>query len=156
MAVFKNTQRNPALGHAMQLLMPMLDAAGISKKTKDDWYVFQGALHGMMQDKMQDGKPVTDDDIKKMGATLLRQTTRPGSVFGNLWPTKEEAFRTPVPDDDRKQIIEAYKRNTGVEPKDREIQSIYAAKQAREFNQYYGKKRAQETDAMTPSVPRSQ
>ena len=154
MAVFKNTQRNPALGHAMNLLMPMLDSAGISKKTKEDWYVFQGALHMMMQDKMQDGKPLNDDDIKKMGATLLRQTTRPGSVFGGLWPTKEEAFRNPVPDTDRKQIIEAYKRNTGIEPKDREIQSIYAAKQAREFNQYYGKKRAQETDA--PTVPRSQ
>lgn len=156
MAVFKNTQRNPALGHAMQLLAPMLDAAGVSKKSKDDWYIFQGALHLMMQDKLQDGKPMNDEDIKKMGATLLRQTTRPGSVFGNLWPTKEEAFRTPVPEEDKRQIIEAYKRTRGVEPIDREIQSIYAAKQAREFNQYYGKKRAQETDAMTPSVPRSQ
>lgn len=156
MAVFKNTQRNPALGHAMSLLAPMLDSAGISKRgSKDDFFVFQGALHLMMQDKMQDGKPLKDEDIKQMGASLLRQTSRPGSIFGNLWPTKEEAFRTTVPDDERKYIIEAYKRNTGVEPQDREIRSIYAAKQAREFNQYYTKKRNTELDAMTPTVPRS-
>lgn len=156
MAVFKNTQRNPALGHAMSLLAPMLDSAGISKRgSKDDFFVFQGALHLMMQDKMQDGKPLKDEDIKQMGSSLLRQTSRPGSVFGNLWPTKEEAFRTTVPNEERKYIIEAYKRNTGVEPQDREIRSIYAAKQAREFNQYYTKKRNTELDAMTPTVPRS-
>lgn len=154
MAVFKNTQKNPALGHAMGLLAPMLDAAGVSKKSsKDDYFVFQGALHSMMQDKMQDGKPLNDDDIKKMGASLLRKTTQPWGPFGML-SGQNEAFRTPVPEDDRKQIIEAYKRSKGVVPIDREIQSIYAAKQAREFNLFYGKKKAQESE--TPTVPRSQ
>ena len=71
MAVFKNTQRNPALGHAMSLLMPMLDGAGITKKaSKEDYYVFQGALHGLMTEKMQNGKPVSDEEIKTIQPVL--------------------------------------------------------------------------------------
>ena len=157
MAVFKNTQKNPALGHAMQLLMPMLDGAGITKKTsKEDYYVFQGALHSMMTERMQNGKPISDEELKTMGAGLLRKVSTPGSIFGNLWPNTQEQVRVTVPDDERKEIMRAYKMTKGMNPDERTVRSLYAAKQAREFNQYYTKKRSQEMDAMTPSVPRSQ
>jgi hypothetical protein len=78
--LFANTQKNPALGHAMQVLGPMLSDAGINKKNAEDYYQFLGTLHTVMQQKIEDeGKLPKDEDIKTIGAGLLRQQTSIGS-----------------------------------------------------------------------------
>lgn len=142
MAVFKNTQRNPALGQAMQILMPALNAAGITRtKSKDDYYIFQGALHNLMVDQMQQtGKQMSPEEIKKAGGALMREISQPWGPFGML-PGKTEAFRVDVPKEWEKSIKEKFIADNGREPKPFEIKSIYAAAQAKQFNELYGKKK---------------
>ncbi len=142
MAVFKNTQRNPALGHAIQLLAPAIHAAGLSNKKSDDWYVFQGALHTMMQHHIEAyGKPMNDEEIKKAAGPLLMKTSQPWGPFGIL-PGSGKAFRADVPEKDAARIKERFTNDNGREPNDKEIKSIYAAMMAEQFNLLHAKKKS--------------
>ena len=135
--LFANTQKNPALGHAMEVLGPMLSDAGINKKNAEDYYQFLGTLHTVMQQKIEDeGKLPKDEDIKTIGAGLLRQQT----VKGWLWDSKEPAYKSEVPEDERPKIIARYQSAKGFPPTDKEIQQIYAAAV---YNQFYTKQKSE-------------
>ncbi len=135
--LFANAQKNPALGHAMEVLGPMLSDAGINKKNAEDYYQFLGTLHTVMQQKIEDeGKLPKDEDIKTIGAGLLRQQT----VKGWLWDSKEPAYKSEVPEDERPKIIARYQSAKGFPPTDKEIQQIYAAAV---YNQFYTKQKSE-------------
>jgi hypothetical protein len=132
---FAKTAKNPAVSHAMQVLGPMLNEAGISKKDDiDGYFQFVGALHTIMERKISDvGKPVPDEEIKTIGAGLLREQV---ISKGWIWDTRGPAFKAEVPKTERAKIIEAYKESKGFDPTDQVISQIYAARQ---YNQFYMK-----------------
>jgi hypothetical protein len=121
----------------MEVLGPMLSDAGINKKNAEDYYQFLGTLHTVMQQKIEDeGKLPKDEDIKTIGAGLLRQQT----VKGWLWDSKEPAYKSEVPEDERPKIIARYQSAKGFPPTDKEIQQIYAAAV---YNQFYTKQKSE-------------
>lgn len=132
--MFSQTLKNPAVGHAMQVLSPMLNEAGVTKKTDEEgYYQFLGTLHMVMEQKMEDSKkPLKDEEIRTIGAGLLRQQT----VKGWIWDSSEPAFKSEVPEIERSKIIKAYSEAKGFDPTDQLIQQIYAAHQ---YNQFYAK-----------------
>lgn len=137
--VFAQSQKNPAVNHAMQVLSPMLNEAGITKKTPDDYFQFLGTLHMVMEQKMADtGKPLKDDEIKTIGAGLLRKQAV-GGWWSRLMGTDPE-FKAEVPEGERAKIVKAYSDEKGFEPTDLIIQQIYAAHQ---YNQFYSSQKAE-------------
>lgn len=148
--VFKGTQSNPQMTHALQVLRPMLLNAGIEPKHKEDYATFQGALHMLMSQRMEEsGKRLTDEDIKNIGAGLVRQQTY---SKGYLWDSKAPVYQIPVPDADREKIIAAYKADRGRDPDETEIKAVYARKM---FNQFYSKPASSDRFADS-KVPRSE
>jgi hypothetical protein len=133
--VFGQSTKNPAVSHAMQVLSPMLNEVGITKKMDEEgYYQFLGTLHMVMEQRMTDtAKPLKDEEIKTIGAGLLREQT----VKGWFWNSTEPAFKAEVPEGDRAKIIEAYKEAKGFDPTDQVIQQIYAAHM---YNKFYAKK----------------
>lgn len=147
---WKQADHNPALGQAMHTLMPMLAEAGITpQKSKTRFYQFQSTLFDVLQQKQATGKPYNPDEIKQVGAALLRDVSKPGALFGSAWPTQYKAFEMPVPEDERKKIIAAYKaNNNGVEPTKQIIQDFYNVKM---FNEFYASR--PKADLNKPTVP---
>ena len=147
---WRQADHNPALGQAMHTLMPMLAEAGITpQKSKTRFYQFQSTLFDVLQQKQATGKPYSPDEIKQVGAALLRDVSKPGTYFGSAWPTKYKAFEMPVPEDERKKIIAAYKaNNNGVEPTKQIIQDFYNVKM---FNEFYASR--PKADLNKPTVP---
>lgn len=126
--VFGGTLNSPQMTHALQVLKPMMVTSGIEPKNKEDYAVFMGSLHLMMQQKMQDkpGVKLTDDEIKDMGAGLIRnQSTK----WLGIIPTQTPAYQMEVPEADRKQIVEAFGKARNREPTEVEIRSAYNARQ---------------------------
>lgn len=142
MKVFKNQDAAPQMGHALAVLGPTLQAAGIDKKNKDDYNQFLGSLHEVMTQFLADNKaPPKDKDIQVMGSRLLQQMKTP--AWYNPWSTTP-MYQITVPDEAKKMITDSWVRQHGAMPTDQQIQGIYTASQ---YQNLYGKSR-------TPSVPR--
>lgn len=145
--VFKGTLADPGLGQTLQVLSPMMQNAGIDKKKDSEGYAqFTGALHLLREQFIQDnGKKPGPDDIRTMGAGLLREQSYPGSVLGIIpWSRSESVYRLPVPERDRNEITNRFKADQSREPTETEVQSIYAARQ---FNLFYSKPKTTEASA---------
>jgi hypothetical protein len=129
--LFSNQQKNPALNHAMQVLTPMLDEAGFTRRLDEEsYYQFIGALHLVMEDKFtESGKPPNDEEIKTMGTRLLQeQVTK--SNWGWIFDGKEAMFKTPIPENIKENLISSWAaKHDGATPSERTLQSYWAAMQ---------------------------
>ena len=143
--MFSKTARNPAMGHAMQVLGPMLNDAGITRKlAEEDYYQFQGTLHNVLEQRMEEtGKPLKDEEIKTIGAGLLRNVVYGRKWFG-LMSDEGPAYKAEVPEAVSKNIIDRYKAAKGFEPTEQQIQQLWAAMQ---YNEFYTKVRTQGKEA---------
>ena len=140
---FKSAAHNPKLEHAMSVLQTQLFNADVTRKSDEEGYFqFRGALHEILQQKLEEGKYPDDKEIKEIGAGLLRQTV---ISKGWLWDTKGEAFRVEVPEDSAEKIKSMFLDSKGREPTDAELQQIYAVHQ---FNQFYTKKPKAQTSGV--------
>jgi hypothetical protein len=142
-------QRQVLMTHARDVVMPDLEAAGISprlaatnKAIAQTYSDFDGRLDEALQQfqKANDGQRPTDVQIKAIGQTLLTPGTLKGS--GSLWgllPNDTATrlfqaktngttgqFQPSVPSTDRQQIIAAYgARHNGATPTDAEVQTYF-------------------------------
>jgi hypothetical protein len=119
-------QGDPRVTRAMGVLAPGLQAAGISRANKDDYYQFTGALADQLQQFTDDNKrPPKVDEIKTIGARLLQsQTTK-----GWLWNSSNPTFQVPVPNEEAEKIkADPTWAKVGVTPTDQQVQRIYTRK----------------------------
>ncbi len=133
-------ESDPRVTHAMQVLRPMTQAAGLDPtRDKDQFYQFVGSLQDAMDQYQKDNKKLPPaDEINKMGARLLQQTH--SSEF-YLPFSKEPFFTLPVPEKEVARIkADPFWVSRGVTPTDKDIQRIYTREQ---YNQLYGGKKSE-------------
>lgn len=125
---------NPQVGHAMQVLGPMLNQADV---TKDDRDQFRGILQEILLTQFEGGKKRPNDaEILEIGRGLLRQVV---TSRGWLWDSRGPAFQMEVPEQVRTKIIDTYKSShQGSDPSDEEVQRVYTTIQ---FNNYFAKQK---------------
>lgn len=146
--VFSGTLNSPQMTHALQVLKPMMVTSGIDPKNKEDYAVFVGSLHMLMDQQMKDkgGMKLDDKQIQDIGAGLIRsQSTK----FMGIFPTKTPTYQMDVPSAEREKIVDAFSKIRNREPTEVEIRAAY---NARQYNMLQ-KKPGSETK---PDVPRSQ
>lgn len=156
--LWKDQNKNPALNHAMSISDDILRNAGITRtKNKDDYDQIRGSMFLIMNDRMQAGDPVKkDEEVRQIASRLVREKSQSWGPFGVL-PGSVPSFKVEVPANEREYIKKKYTEDSGSEPTEKDIQSIYNAKM---YNQLYGKAKKQASDAAAaapkPTVPRSQ
>lgn len=135
-AMFADRTADPQMGHAMQVLAPMMNNAGIDKKSKDDYNQFVGSLHEVYQSYLDENKrKPKDDEIQAMGARLIADISTPH--WYNPW-SSQKMYQVDVPDQAKSAITQAYRAAHGIDPDETTTQSIYVARQ---YQQLYGKKK---------------
>ena len=125
---------DPRVARALGILGPDMQAAGITKANKDDYYQFTGALSDQIQQFTDDNKrPPKLDEIKTIGARLMQSQVTKGWIWNSQTPT----FQLPVPSDEAKQIkLDPAWQKLGITPTDTQIQRIYTRKL---YQDLYGK-----------------
>lgn len=117
---------DPRVARALGILAPDMQAAGITKTNKDDYYQFTGALSDQLQQFAEDNKrPPKVDEIKTIGARLMQSQTSKGW----LWNSSNPTFQVPVPSEESQKIKQdpAWQK-LGITPSDGQIQRIYTRK----------------------------
>lgn len=147
------SEADPRVGRAMQILSPDIQAAGISKKSDiDQYYRFTGGLADALDAYQKDNKKVPSaEEVKKIGAQLLQQQV---TDKGWLWDSKSATFDLPIPDDKAKEIkADPYWSKNGITPTDSMVRRIHAAQ---EYNRLYGGAAKKPATQFPPNAPASQ
>ena len=142
---------DPRVARALGILAPDLQAAGIDKKNKEDYFQFTGALADQLQQFADENKrPPKVDEVKLIGSRLLQQQKSPW-LFG-LLEGKTPTFQVPVPSDEAEKIkLDPAWQKLGIQPTEAQIQRIYTRSL---YQKLYGG--APKATAGAPSVPVSQ
>lgn len=131
----KQSQSDPRVGRALNILKPDIQAAGIDVRDKEDYYRFTGALADELEQFQQShpGKMPSTDEVKTMGRQLMQTT---GKSMGYIWNSQTPLYRTDVPDDDVQRIKAdpAWARRS-ITPNDDLVRRIYVQEQ---FQKLYG------------------
>lgn len=147
------SEADPRVGRAMQILSPEIQAAGISKKADiDQYYRFTGALADALDDYQREHKKVPPPpEVKKIGAQLMQQQI---TDKGWLWDSKSATFDLPIPDDKAKEIkADPYWAKNNITPTDSMIRRIHAAQ---EYKRLYGGTATKAPTNFPPNAPTSQ
>ena len=125
---------DPRVARALGILGPDMQAAGITKANKDDYYQFTGALSDQIQQFTDDNKrPPKLDEIKTIGARLMQSQVTKGWIWNSQTPT----FQLPVPSSEAEQIkLDPAWQKLGITPTNTQIQRIYTRKL---YQDLYGK-----------------
>lgn len=103
----KSATEDPRLSHAMQVLGPTLQAAGILPKDKDDYNAFKGALMDQLADfSAREKRPAKYEEIKEMGNNLILEQATGRSRFLGIGTEKLPMYKFPVPSE----VTEAAKK----------------------------------------------
>lgn len=134
-------EADPRVTHALQILKPDLDAAGITRSEDQDRYdQFTGVLQEELQAfQEQHKRPPRMAEIQEMGHRLM--ATHSSGWFG-LNSTAN--FEAPVPDEEKAQITQFLQNREGVPPTDQQIQRFYAAVL---YQRLYGQKQGTQSGA---------
>ena len=142
---------DPRVARALSILSPDMQAAGITKANKEDYYQFTGALADQLQEFAEENKraPKTDE-VKVIGSRLMQAQKVPGRLWGtNEYPT----FQVPVPSEEAEKIkAEPAWAKLGIQPTEQQIQRIYTRKM---YQDLYGGS-AKSAAAGEPKPPVSQ
>lgn len=150
LALKGKAESDPRVTHALQVLRPMTQAAGLdATKDKDQFYQFVGTLQDSMDQYQKDNKKLPNaDEINKMGARLLQQ--QPGSGYFGTNIGAEPLYRISVPEKESARIkSDPFWVGRGITPTDSDIQRIYSREQ---YQKLYGGAKKTESG---PQVPKS-
>lgn len=156
----KGSMTDPRVTHAMSLLTGagILYPARIGKVFSEPTYnKFVGNLSEELRSYRDDhqGKPPSDEEIRKIGTRLLMTTPEPGRFFGE---NKTRVFELKVPKDVETAIKnDPAREKTGIVPTPERIQQIYVRSQ---YQRLYEKKeeagkptKAPEPEKLQPKDP---
>lgn len=140
-------ETDPRVTHAMQVLRPTIQAAGLDQtRDKDTYYQYVGALQDSLDQYQKDNKkPANAEEIQKIGGRLLQTMSGTGYFGTNVGA--EPLFNVTVPE----AVSNAIKSNPAWEgrvPTDAEIKRVYAREQ---YKKLYGKP----VSAEGPQAPQS-
>ena len=123
----KSADQDPRVSQAMQVLAPMLHAAGIDND-KDRKYQFMGNLQDQLRQFQDQNKKLPKaEEINEIGARLLQEQ------HTHFWQGSQGMFEVPVPSDEADSIRKDPKwGELGVQPTDEMIRRVWVAKQYQE------------------------
>lgn len=129
---------DPRVGRALQILGPDLQAAGIDKKSDLDGYrQFTGALADQLDQFQHDHKKVPSmEEVRTMGAQLMQAQATGRSGWIPFTKETAPAYQMPVPDEERTRLRnDPYWNHNNIQPNDAMIDRIY---RAQKFKELYG------------------
>lgn len=117
---------DPRVTRVLSILAPDMQAAGITKANKEDFYQFTGALSDQLQEFAQDNKRAPKvDEVKLIGSRLMQAQTSKGW----LWNSQNPTFQVPVPSEELEKIkTDPAWGKLGIQPTDAQVQRIYTRK----------------------------
>lgn len=133
----QQSETDPRVGRALQVLTPDLQAAGLTKKDNlEGYYQFVGSMQDSLDAFNRDSKKVpTVEEIRTMGARLMQEQVQSGKWFGFM-DGKTPLYQMPVPEDKAAEIkADPYWAKNGITPNDNMIRRIHVAQ---EYNRLYG------------------
>mgnify|MGYP007100054918 CR=1 FL=1 len=133
-----NAEADPRVTHALQLLRPMTDSAGLSRaKDPQGFDRFVGALQGALEQHANDTKaPAKAKDIMEIGQRLMQTQAGTGWFGSNVGANA--LYNVEVPDEERKKILaDPFWTQRHITPTDDQIHRIYVQQL---YNQLYGAK----------------
>jgi hypothetical protein len=137
--VFKAGGADPKVTHALQVLRPDLDNAGITRSADPALYDrLTGVMHDWMGDYIAEHKKAPkDQEILEAGRRLIQQQATPGNIFGNWWPNVTRPIEeTPSQEDLDRIRDDALSRDPTYRPTDEElIRAIAKNRLKRAFEQ---------------------
>lgn len=144
-------ETDPRVTRALQILGPQLQAAGVTKDRKDDYYQFVGALQDGLQDLQGETKKTpTIEEVKLLGSRLLQ--TKAGTGFWGFGQQQMYNIKPPTKEYDAIKNDPKW-QELGIVPTDEQINRIYSRKV---FNDLYGKKgkvKEPQKEAAGPQAP---
>ena len=143
MRMHSQSEADPRVTRAMQVLAPDLQAAGITKvANKDGYYQFVGAMQDALDAYQQDTKKVPPlDEVRKIGARLMQEQATPWAL--NPWSTTP-LYQLPIPDEDKERLkSDPYWQKAGITPNDDMLARIYRAQKYNELYRGAAKKPAE-------------
>lgn len=143
-----NAEADPRVTHALQILRPMTDSAGISRSKDAETYDrFVGALQGALEQYAAENKaPAKAKDIMEIGQRLMQQQAGTGWFGSNIGANS--LFNVEVPDDERKKILgDPFWSSRGIVPTDDQVHRIYVQQL---YNKIYGAKPKTQTSTNVP------
>jgi hypothetical protein len=145
---------DPRVARAMNILAPDLQAAGIDKKNKEEYYQYTGALADQLSQFAEENKrPPKAEEVQLMGRRLM-QTQRSTGFFGSLFGSKTPTYQVPVPDDEAEKIKQSGEwSKMSITPTPEQIQRIYTRAL---YQKLYGGTASTIKDAAAPKPPVSQ
>lgn len=133
----QQSETDPRVGRALQVLTPDLQAAGLTKKDNSEGYFqFVGAMQDALDAFNRDSKKVPSvEEIRTMGARLMQEQVQSGKWFGFM-DGKTPLYQMPVPEDKATEIkADPYWAKAGITPNESMIRRIHVAQ---EYNRLYG------------------
>lgn len=106
LTIQKGASEDPRLTRAMQTMQPDLESIGYGLgKSRELYYKFKGQFQLALEDYISENKKAPKaEEVRQIGARLLREQVTPGTVFGNVWPNRTRLFEMDVPDKDIQEI----------------------------------------------------
>lgn len=149
----EKAEGDPRVTKAMQVLGPDLQAAGITRQNKDEYFQYVGALQDALTDWQEEHKKAPNAaEVKTIGARLMQERSGTGWFGTNIGASK--VFNIPVPEKEA-EAIKALPTwaEVGITPTDTQIQRIYTRKV---YNELYGGKPTKPSSPTGPKPPVSQ
>lgn len=146
----EKAEGDPRVTKALQVLGPDLQAAGIDRKNKDEYFQYVGALQDALTDWQEEHKKAPNAaEVKVIGARLMQE--RAGTGWGPFDWNKSKVFNVPVPDKEA-EAIKALPTwaEVGITPTDAQISRIYTRKV---YNELYGGKPTKPSTPTGPTPP---
>lgn len=161
-SILKGAQEDPRLTRAMQTMQPDLESIGYGMgKNREAYYKFKGQFQLAMEDYISENKKAPNaEEVRKIGARLLRKTTREPTdfygrprqkdIFDTIFSGKQKFFEQDVPQNDIDEIKAKISADRpGFEPTDDQIRREIIRKR---YNDVYKGAPKKATEG-GPSVP---
>lgn len=131
-----NSETDPRVHHAMQVLKPMIGPANL---TKEELYQFNGAMQDALTDYQTNNKKFPDAKaITEIGTRLLQEQHDANKWSFGVFNRTTPMYQIEVPDTKATAIkADPYWKDKGIIPTDQMIQRIYTAQQ---YQKLYGAK----------------
>lgn len=148
----KDSEGDPRLKRAIQILQPTLNAAGIDRRRdKDSYDQFSGSLMDQLRMYREENKKeAPPEEVQKMGARLLQLQAGSGYFGTNVGRTP--LYQVPAPNSLVEKVQEEATKKGVPPPTADQIQREYTRQM---YQTLYGKP-AKPASAAGPQVPRAQ
>jgi hypothetical protein len=120
----KQSQADPRVARALRILGPDMQAAGVDRKTPDDYHQFTGALADSLEQFQTDhpGKMPSTEEVRTLGAQIMQEQNN------HWWQMHQSFYQMQAPDEVKEKLRSDPRwKSKGITPNDAMLDRIYRA-----------------------------